>query len=465
MSLPADLAGFSRGELIELVGRLFGHIQVLEARIAELEGQQKPPPDAGKGRKPPSWVKANRPARSKGERRKRPHGFGRLREEPTHRVEHATASCPDCQVPLIGGRVRGSRQVITLPRVRARVTEHVALERACPKCRKRWAHEPDWGALSVGRQRFGVSVQSEVSMLREECRLPFRVIQRYPRSSRGQALKWRFGLRLSVGELVALVRGAAERGQEEYTRLRQEIRGSPVVYGDETGWRQDGRNGYLWSFSTPEVRYFLHRPGRSKRVVEEVLGDEFEGVLVSDFYGAYNVYQGPHQRCWTHLLRDIHQLKEQHPQDLVLARWSHAVREVYDHAQACPEPDPNLPETVRRTRRIERQQRYQQWLWFICKPYLGSDAPMRVLCQRVERFLPELFTFVAEPRASADNNAAERSLRPPVVSRKISGGTRSERGSETKSIPASLFGTWRLQERNPYQALQSILSKPHLAPV
>ena len=179
MSLPEDLAGFSCEELIELVGRLFGHIRVLEARIAELEGQQKPPTDAGKERKPPSWVKANRPARSKGERRKRPHGFGRRREEPTHRVEHATASCPDCQVPLIGGRVRGSRQVITLPRVRARVTEHVVLERACPKCRKRWAPEPDWGALSVGRQRFGVSVQSEVSMLREECRLPFRVIQRY----------------------------------------------------------------------------------------------------------------------------------------------------------------------------------------------------------------------------------------------------------------------------------------------
>ena len=112
-------------------------------------------------------------------------------------MEHATASCPDCQVPLISGRVRGSRQVITLPRVRA--TEYVALERACPKCRKRWAPEPDWGALSVGRQRFGVSVQSEASTLREERRLPFRMIQSY--------LKWRFGLGLSVGELVALTGG------------------------------------------------------------------------------------------------------------------------------------------------------------------------------------------------------------------------------------------------------------------
>ena len=455
--MPEDLAGFSREELIELVGRLFGHIQVLEARIAELEGQQKPPTGAGKERKPPSWVKANRPARPKKERGKRSHGFARRRDEPAHRVEHATANCPDCGISLQGGRVRGRRQVITLPRVRARVTEHVVLERTCQKCRKRWAPEPDWSAITAGRQRMGISVQSEVSVLREECRLPFRVIQRY--------LKWRFGLGLSVGELTALTRGAAEHGREEYDRLRQEIRASPVVYRDETGWRQDGRNGYLWSFSTPEVRYFLYRPGRGRTVVEEVLGDEFEGVLVSDFYGAYNVYQGPHQRCWTHLLRDIHQLNEQHPQDQDLARWSQQVREVYDRAQAYPGPDPGLPETVRRSRRVKQQQQYQQQLWAMCKPYLGSDAPMRVLCQRVERFLPELFTFVAEPRASADNNAAERSLRPPVVSRKISGGTRSEQGSETKSILASLFGTWRLQERNPYLALQSILSKPLPVPL
>ena len=90
---------------------------------------------------------------------------------------------------------------------------------------------------------------------------------------------------------------------------------------------------------------------------------------------------------------------------------------------------------------------------------------MSVLCQRVERFLPELFTFVAEPRAKADNHAAERSLRPAVASRKISGGTRSPEGSNTKSVLASLFGTWRLRGRNPYQALNSILAQPQLAPV
>ena len=379
MDRDVHLGRASREELIQLVGQLLDHVEVLEARISELEGRQKPPTEEGKERKPPSWVKANRPDRPRKERQKRAHGFARRREEPTHRVEHATASCPDCGTLLRGGRVRRRRQIITIPQVRARVSEHVVLERTCRKCGQRWSPEPDWSALAVGRQRVGISVQQEVCVLREECRLPYGVIQRY--------LKWRCGLGLSVGELVALVRGVAQRGQEEYHQLQEEIRASPVVYGDETGWREDGRNGYLWSFSTPKVRCFLRRASRGGPVVEEVLGDEFDGVLVSDFYGAYNVHQGLHQRCWTHLLRDIHQLKEKHFQHQGVAGWAQQVREVYDQAQAYPGPDPGLPETVRQSQRVKQQQQFQEQLWSICQPYLGSDAPMRVLCQRVERFL------------------------------------------------------------------------------
>ena len=121
-------------------------------------------------------------------------------------------------------------------------------------------------------------------MLREECRLPFRVIQRY--------LKWRFGLGLSVGNWWLWSVGRRSMAKRNTPGYAKRFGPARWCTGDETGWRQDGRNGYLWSFSTPEVRYFLHRPGRSQRVVVEVLGDEFEGVLVSDFYGAYNVYQG-----------------------------------------------------------------------------------------------------------------------------------------------------------------------------
>ena len=152
MDRDVDLGRASREELIQLVGRLLDHVEALEARISELAGRPKPPTEppteGGKERKPPSWVKANRPDLPRKERQKRAHGFARRREEPTHRVEHATASCPDCGTVLLGGRVRRRRQIITIPRVRARVTEHVVLERTCRKCGQQWSPE-----LGLGRPR------------------------------------------------------------------------------------------------------------------------------------------------------------------------------------------------------------------------------------------------------------------------------------------------------------------------
>ena len=104
MERPVDLATLSREELIGLVGQLLSHIEALEARIAELEGQPKlPSKPAGGGvkeRKAPGWTKANRPTQPKKERKKRTHGFARLRDEPTHWVEHATR-----QLPRLPGRV------------------------------------------------------------------------------------------------------------------------------------------------------------------------------------------------------------------------------------------------------------------------------------------------------------------------------------------------------------------------
>ena len=192
-----------------------------------------------------------------------------------------------------------------------------------------------------------------------------------------------------------------------------------MVYGDETGWREDGRNGYLWSFSTPKVRYFLHRSGRSRHVVEEALGDEFEGVLVSDFYGAYNVYQGPHQRCWTHLLRDIHQLKERFPEHDGLASGLGECGKYMTRPKPT-QPRPGIagngapvPEGVPRATMVH------------LPPYLGSDTTM---CPAPARAIH------LQPRAGADNNPAGACVR-----RWFSGGTRS-----TKSIMAcSAPGVWK----------------------
>ena len=92
------------------------------------------------------------------------------------------------------------------------------------------------------------------------------------------------------------------------------------------------------------------------------------------------------------------------------------------------------------------------------RPYVGISAPQHTLCERLERFLPELFVFVAVPGVPAHNNLAERSIRPLVVARKISGGTRSPKGSTTRMGLASLFGTWMAQHLNPFQQCLATLT-------
>lgn len=84
---------------------------------------------------------------------------------------------------------------------------------------------------------------------------------------------------------------------------------------------------------------------------------------------------------------------------------------------------------------------------------------MQALCKRVETFLAELFVFVAIPGVPAHNNLAECSARPLVVARKISGGSRSPKGSTTRMGLASLFGTWLAQGLNPFHQCVALLTQ------
>ncbi len=159
------------------------------------------------------------------------------------------------------------------------------------------------------------------------------------------------------------------------------------------------------------------------------------------------------QKCWVHLLRDLHALEVQHPADLELATWSGDIHALYERGRAITEPDGR-----------GRQQHYRQMtdeLGALCQPYLVDDTAVQaVRCRRIDKYLPSWFVFVREPDVPADNNAAERSLRHLVISRKVSGGTRSEVGTATKMTLASLFGTWRVRGENPYLACHQLLSSP-----
>jgi hypothetical protein len=325
------------------------------------------------------------------------------------------------------------------------VVEHRFLARTCPVCRTPVvASATALGAAVVGKQRLGPRLSSLIVTLREEGRRPVKVIQWY--------LTAVHDLRLSVGAIVRLCHQTARRGQEALAQIRAAVRASPVVHVDETGWRQNGRNGYVWTFTTPSERYFV-RDTREGRVVDEVLGEEFAGVLVSDFYAGYHDHPGRKQRCWTHLLRDIHDLTGVSPQDAGLHDWATAVKAIYTAAVAFQSADPLACRAAMR--------QCEERLLALCRPFLDDPlAVQRTLCRRIERHSDELFVFVSDPAVPPDNNAAERALRHLVTTRKISGGTRAEQGTRTKMATAALFGTWRARGLDPLAACQQLLRAP-----
>ena len=453
MEAEVDLQNASRETLLAVIAELRLRVERLEAQLSTRGGTTEIP-----GNKPS--VKRRQPER-KGPRKRRLHGFTRRRMEPTQRVIHAPESCPECGTGLSGGWVQRTREVIDLPVVPAEVTEHVFVTRICPLCDKRRSPQEPLDGLVMGRRRLGPNLISVIVTLREEGRLPIRSIQWY--------LQTVHQLKLSMGAITDVVHAAAERAQPVVAEMLERIRGSSVVHADETGWRQDGVNGYVWTFSTPTERYFLRR-GRGKAVVDEVLGGPpgqggstpFSGVLVSDFYAAYGQYPGLKQRCWVHLLRDIDELEAVFPQDIALARWATAVRQLYARAKACAD-GPSRPAAGYQRSASANQLMLEKLLLSLCQPFSNDDvAPQAKLCRRMERFIKELFVFVSHPGVPSENNAAERSLRHLVVSRKISGGTRSERGTNTKMVLASLFGTWRVNGLNPLLQCRNLLVSPQV---
>ena len=169
-----------------------------------------------------------------------------------------------------------------------------------------------------------------------------------------------------------------------------------------------------------------------------------------------------------HLLRDLHELKEEHAGRDEVVVWAQRVRQLYDEAITWQAAQPGATAAERRRqyhdlyrRAVELGQHHAR----------DRTHPCWALAKRLLRHQEELFQFVLEPDVPADNpqgasgsNLAERSLRPLVVMRKISGGTRSPAGSKARLILASLFATWAARGRNPFTTCLHALQYPTLLP-
>ena len=170
MDTELDLATASREALLAVIAELKATIGQLEQRVRALEARLNTRGSPGMpGNKPAS----GRQGPKKGPRKRRPHGFARMRLAPTRRVEHALAVCPDCGTHLVGGWAQRTREVIEIPVVPVEVTEHVFVAQVCPVCERRRVPTVELNDVVMGQQRLGVNLVSLLVTLREEGRLPY----------------------------------------------------------------------------------------------------------------------------------------------------------------------------------------------------------------------------------------------------------------------------------------------------
>lgn len=447
-------------ELEEEVAQLRAELDKAQALISELRAEL----DLLRSERsdPPPFVKPNTPkaksrtAKQPRRKRAKEQNGARRRDTPTQTIQHKLEQCPTCAYPLRHARLTGRRQVLELPPPQAvEITEHQLYKSWCARCCKWHYASVDLSTQVIGQSRMGVRIASLIAYLRTSLRLPVRLIREY--------LLTVHQLLLSIGEITDLLHRVAESEavQRATQQIHQRVRHSPIVHGDETVWREEGQNGYVWLFATPDgERYYEYDRSRAGTVAKRMLGADFRGTLVTDFYAAYNDFAGEHQRCWAHLLRDLHELKEQNKGNQEVVEWAEQLRELYDAARtAVSGSSPPTPQ--------QREVVYSQSVGDtaeLARRYANakehSTHPCHTLCKRLLLHLDGLFQFVRQPGLSADNNLAERSVRPIVVMRKVSGGSQSQRGSRTRMSLASLFGTWRAKGLNPFSQCLALLSQP-----
>ena len=271
-----------------------------------------------------------------------------------------------------------------------------------------------------------------------------------------------FGLEFVPASALGFDRKAAARGEPIYEDLREKIRASDVVHGDETSWRSDGVGHYVWFAGNEHLAFFQIDRHRSAEVAKSIFGEDFTGTLVRDRYAAYNGIGVDWQVCLAHIITKAKEISKEHallPQtekDTAVPpfcdRLIDLCSRLCDVGQKLKSGD--LP--WKAAAKIEKRSVTE--LNHICKPMLRFK-PVETL--RTYLVGPEqkfLFTFLRHPGVPPTNNHAEQSLRFLVIFRKVCFGTRSENGLKTHSILPSLVQTARRQGVPPREFLQILLT-------
>ena len=230
-----------------------------------------------------------------------------------------------------------------------------------------------------------------------------------------------FGLTVSRAGLLGHLRWGGRLFEPIVEKLFELLRHSPVVQGDETGWRINGQRAWVWCFRDARLALFLIDRHRSRDVIVRVLGTTFAGTLVSDFYAAYNGLSCIKQRCLVHLLRELAKISDELPWQSVRS-FVQPLIDLFRDAIQLGKDRKTLGDAA-------FHEAYEAIIHRFDDLVLNTQTRSPD-CQRIRKRLfkhcDELFTFLDDERVPADNNGSERDIRSLAAARSDGGTHRAD---------------------------------------
>ena len=428
-----------------------------DARITELEGNGRgaqPSPSTPSGMVP-IYTKPNTPKRRKkpgarqghpGHRRKTPE---QIDERETHRLKR----CPHCDGRLQRCQRSRRRIIEDIPQeIHPVVTEHTIHRDYCPKCKK---HVEPVVPDALPHATIGHHLNALTSWLHYGLGVTIDQIV--------DILGYHLQTKLTPGGLIDGWRRLSEILLAWYEQIAEAAKNSAYLHADETGWRINGQGCRLWCFANDRNCYYMIEYCRGSPVLQKFFTEAFEGVLITDFWAAYDsVDAADRQKCLPHLLRELEKVDLRNDS----AEWQAFAKKLRRL----------LRDGIRLRKRTDFvpgkfQTRVDRLNARLAK--LAGEEPIdgdtRRLTKRLRKYAEFLFTFLDYPNVPHDNNFGERQIRPAVILRKNSQSNRSDRGAATQAVLMSVYRTLKLRGPNPTQtiayALKTYLTTAQLPPL
>ena len=346
--------------------------------------------------------------------------------------------CPDCNGRLSETQEVRKRIVIDIPLTSQTINTHYEIHRKyCKRCDK--IVEPDVPNV-LPNCSFGLNLMLFVTFLKMGMALPYNKIQ--------QLLFTMYDLKISEGGLVNILFQIKREFGDYYQTLEKKMRKVRTKHSDESGWRIDGINHHIWLFITTEIAIYKIRKSRGSEVPAEVLRKQKDKVITCDGFSAYNRLKTLTgcliQLCWFHILKNSRKHKKNYPDEAAFVhdrlKEIYALAKSYNHKATDAQVE-NLKQEIR-------------WLAYPVYKHHEVKGFLSTLLERID----DLFRFTQDEKIAGDNNIAERGLRKAVIIRKISNGSRSDKGAGILEVLLSVVETAKLQKQNPLLFMHEIIA-------